>query len=341
MTNIPIGENDWPEYGASSPLSSLFSYTPLHLATLRGDYEITKRILEAGGLVDELNAWQCTALHLAALQCNHHITQILLDCGASIIVRNMSLQTPAMIAAHKGRLDVLRLLSNTENINSSKDNGQRTILHYAAGSGKTETLVYLMTSTGNCDLEAKSANGDSVIAIAFYYSRSGIASLLNQSLPTSTFIPRNDNVLTEAIVNNYLTNRIVKMLLKRIPLKLLPRILHNRDRFGSSPLFAACTQTKSDRQSGLIDLRLDFGADIELDDEVYRTPLMAACSLGRLSAVKILIARGAQPWYWKGNQIVGAFRAARDFPHIQRWLLVGRFNEGLRCLTEAAHTDRD
>ena len=59
---------------------------------------------------------------------------------------------------------------------------------------------------------------------------------------------------------------------------------------------------------------------------------MVACTIGRVSAVKLLIARGAQVTFPRGDQTTSALHAARNFPHILQWLLVGRFTGGPRLV---------
>ena len=60
---------------------------------------------------------------------------------------------------------------------------------------------------------------------------------------------------------------------------------------------------------------------------------MGACATGRLSAVKVLVSKGAKIYYTKDGSTISALDKAKHFPKITRWLLVGRYIEGPRLLT--------
>ena len=55
---------------------------------------------------------------------------------------------------------------------------------------------------------------------------------------------------------------------------------------------------------------------------------MGACATRRLEAVKMVVARGAQTSYVKGEKLL----AAKYHPEIRRWLLVRRFLEDPKLL---------
>ena len=83
----------------------------------------------------------------------------------------------------------------------------------------------------------------------------------------------------------------------------------------------------------MINTLLEAGAQLEQEGGEHGTPLMGACAAGRLAAVKVLVSKSAKISYEKEGQIFSALRAAKHFPEITRWLLVGRFTEGRRLLT--------
>ena len=79
---------------------------------------------------------------------------------------------------------------------------------------------------------------------------------------------------------------------------------------------------------------LGAGAQVELEGGDHGTPPMGACAAGRLTAVKILVSKGANISYKKEGETVSALDAAKHFPDVKRWLLVGRYIEGPRLLTK-------
>jgi len=130
-----------------------------------------------------------------------------------------------------------------------------------------------------------------------------------------------------------MTIQNVKMLLKRIPSELFTLILNHRAHAGGTPLYAACTQTDARRETDIINLLLDAGAHLNQDGGPYGTALIAACTIGRLLAVKLLISRGARTTFMKDGSTINVLNAAKRFPEIIHWLLIGRFTEGPRRLT--------
>jgi len=79
----------------------------------------------------------------------------------------------------------------------------------------------------------------------------------------------------------------------------------------------------------MISLLHDTGAELETEGGDYGTPLMGACAAGRLQAVKLLARKGAKMLYCNEHgRSFSALRAAKYFPEIVQWLLVGRYTEG-------------
>lgn len=337
LANVPIGEalnHGWETCSVGRySLCDLISYTPLHLAALVGDCDCAKSLLAEGSLVNAVTSRYKTALHLAAHKDNDIMTELLLASGAQTFGQDVYGRTPPMVAADAGQLGALCLLLKTGIDLELRDYEQDTILHLAAGSSRTEALVHIMTTMKDYDLESENAWGYTVLTLAFTYSRHGIGSLMNLGPSPRAYSPRKFNVLTAAITNNAITIQHIKMLLKRIPSELFTLILNHRAQVGGTPLYAACTRTETHREIGIINLLLNAGVHIDQDGGQYGTALMAACTVGRLSAVKLLISKGARTTFVKDGQTTTVLDAAKRFPEIIRWLLVGRFADGPRCLT--------
>jgi len=343
LANVPIGEtldHGWENYrGGRHSLYHLTSSTPLHLAAYVEDCDSAESLLAAGSLVDAVNSRYWTALHIPANRGDDMMTKLLLASGAQAFGQTNYGRTPAMLAATSGQLDVLRTLLKSGIGLEVVEYAHQTILHLAAREGRTEALIYIMTTTKNYDLESECAWGYTVLTRAFENSRDRIGSLINLGPSPRAYTPRKFNVLTAAIRNESMTIRHIKMLLKRIPSELFTLILNHRAHAGGTPLYAACTQTDPRRQTGIINLLLDASAHIDQDGGQYGTALMAACTVGRFLAVKLLISRGAQTTFVKDGETTSVLDAARRYPGIIRWLLVGRFAQGPRRLTWDSGTD--
>lgn len=365
LANVPVGKTSNSKWRSNLEVdwNAFYLYTPLHLAAKVGSLRFTKRLVAAGSQIDAVASFYDTPLHLAA-DCSGHamaempldsgvgtsardinprnpasavaLVELLLDSGANTFARDINLKTPAMKAAESGHLSVLKpLLRNGVDTQARECRGN-TILHLAALSGCTECLAYILNISKSFDLETECAQGYSVLQLAHGVDNGNGLSipsfLLNLAPRSQAYNSRISSVLAFSIVNTNTTVKGLRLLLKRLPCELLLPILNRPcQRFGT-PLCVACIQIGTHRETGIINLLLDAGALIDQHGGLYDSPLMAACTKGRLSAVKILIARGAQITLSREGQTISALHAARNFPDIVHWLLVGRFTEGPRLL---------
>lgn len=310
--------------------------TPLKLATVVKNHKIARLLLEAGSLVDEGDLTHGAPLHYAASLGDEEMVELLLELGANPQVQDEILRTPAMIAAAEGHLQALQALSRGGADLQMIDHKGYNALHYAVFVSRTEAFLYLMATMNGYDLAQKTIFGESVLERAFQWSDHNMQTLLLNIAPNpGAYCPgKNNNILTAAVGNRRMTATVMRMLLRRIPQEFLPTLLNNRSGHGDTPLYAACIVPSMSLQSTMISLLLDAGAELETEGGIYGTPLMGACAAGRLQAVKLLVRKGAKMLYCNEHgQSFSALRAAKHFPEIVRWLLVGRYTEGPGLLT--------
>ncbi|KAK2475604.1 hypothetical protein H9L39_13197 [Fusarium oxysporum f. sp. albedinis] len=74
---------------------------------------------------------------------------------------------------------------------------------------------------------------------------------------------------------------------------------------------------------------LSLGADIDFEGSPLGSALMIACACGQLSAVKLLVRKGANPVYYGKHGWISVMELTRS-KVVRKWLLVGRFNDQLR-----------
>jgi len=309
--------------------------TPLLLATAVKTHKIARLLLEAGSLVDEGDLTHKTPLHHAASLGDGEMVKLLLELGANPQVRNDVLSTPAMCAAAGGHLQALQALSRGGADLQILDYYRYNALYHAVFRSRTEAFLYLMATMKVCDLAQKTIFGESALEGAFRVSEHNMQILLLNIAPSpGAYCPGKSNILTAAVGNPSMTAAVMRMLLRRVPQEFLPTLLTHRSTFGDTPLYVACTRTRMSLQSTMISLLLDAGAELETEGGEYGTPLMGACATGRLQAVKLLARKGAKMLYCNEHgRSFSALRAAKHFPGIVRWLLVGRYTDSPALLT--------
>ena len=332
LANLRVGE-----LGSTSTREpALKDDIPLKLAVLTNHQKIARLLLEAGGHIDGGDHFYDTPLHFAASGGDEEMVKLLLEHRANPQVQNNDLQTPVMLAAAGGHLQALQALSSGGADLRLLDISGSHVLHYAVSSRGIECFVYLIAVMNGCDFAQRNLFGESVLEAAFRVGEHNMQILiLNTALSPRVYYPGENNILTAAVRNSRMTTGSLRMLLRRVPQELLPTLLRHRARFGGTPLYAASTLACMSVQNAIIGLLLDGGAELEIEGGEYGSPLMGACAAGRLQAVKLLSQKGAKILYYnEQGQSVSAFRAAKHFPNIHRWLLVGRYTEGPRLLTD-------
>ena len=315
------------------PFPSAFATaTPLQIAANCGHVRITKLLLERGAAMDKVDNEYQTALHHAAKTGQTEIAEILLSSGANLHALTKRLQSAISLAALAGHSEILSLLMQRGADLKAQDWFGRTTFHFAAASSSVATMSVIMTAADGYDLGFEDLGGYSSMSIILAGgTRREISYLLSLAPDSAAYKPHTGNVLTAAVLNErFVSISLFKKLLKRIPPSLVKTLLEHRARSGGTPLYAACTQASPHRQEDVINTLLQAGADLEHKGGIHGTPLMGACAAGRLSAVKILVSKGAKISYERDGLVVSALNAAKHFPEIMRWILVEQYTKGPR-----------
>ncbi|KAL3878317.1 hypothetical protein ACJMK2_030680 [Sinanodonta woodiana] len=139
--------------------------TPLHLAVLTRQTIIVKRLLEAGARTDIQDHRGNTPLHVACQIGDSEIASLLM-CNISsrfiLEIRNFDGLKCLHLAAFHNNTEVIRILLNCgADINAGDAKSGRTILHWAAESGKEELVDLLLLSK---DLNINSETYDGITA---------------------------------------------------------------------------------------------------------------------------------------------------------------------------------
>lgn len=322
------------------PLESredLTATSSLHVAARYGNVKITELLLSSGDSPMCFDFHQQTPLHLAADFGHTAIVKILLRAGASPHAVNNCLQTPCMMAASSNDLNSLKALVEAGADLAVRDERHRTLLHRSIMYTAYAVALYIMTETTGYKLQSEDAGGESVLMYMLRYGRPLLTTfLLNSELDPDAFHSGKYNVLTAATVNPNFPPKMLRVLLRRLPNGLLPTLLAHRSLVEGTPLYTACISAPRSSQNERIQILLDAGADIEHEGGDHGTALMGACAAGRLSVVKLLVMKGANICYLKEGEVYSAFQKAKYFPEIRQWLLVGRYTDGPRLLTDGS-----
>ena len=306
-----------------SSQTGLATARPLHIAAYFGRLNIAKVLIDHGASVDGVDDRLWTPLHFAAKEGRTEVVEILIQSGANVNALDDGLQSPCVKAAEYGFLEPIQALIEGGADLTLQDRHHRSALYHAADRDHREVVVFLLTNTNGCLLNAEALGGESPISLLLCYRRSSYSSfILNLAPHPIVYEPRQSNILTSVTETNSPTH--LKMLLRRLPKALIPRLLAHRELGLGTPLYAAATAPAET----CIDMLLEAGADLELEGGNYGTPLMGACATGRLEAVKALVRRGAKTSYIKDDEVFSVLSAAKHHVKVRQWLLVGRFMEG-------------
>lgn len=312
----------WHVYSKVISTSGYNSVAPLQLAASEGNVPIARVILTYGASVDCTDAQYATPLHDACEQGQIEMVRLLLDSGANPNSLNSRMQSASMLAAVAGSLESLEMLVNAGADLGLQDIVGRTALYFAAQSGAIQTLLFFINHTTKYKLEVENVVGDPVLGELFRLSPPLVFNLVSSF---GHYGNRAGDILSLAAY--YSGTSMLKKALRGIPRGMTPGLLNETDRLLGSPLHAAVLNRPEN-----IAVLLDAGADPERDGSEHGTPLMAACAMGRLPAVKHLVARGAKTSYVRNGEVFSVMKSAKLHPQVLRWLLVGRFMEGHRLL---------
>ena len=296
---------------------------PLHIAAYFGHLEISRFLIDQGASVDGVDDQLWTPLHFAAKEGRTQTVKFLIRSGANVNAVDNILRSPSMKAAEYGSLEALQALLEGGADLTLQDCNFQTALSLAASSNHLDVCVFLLTNTKECQLKAETLSGNTALSMLLRRLNPSHSSfILNLAPNPSVYEPRQSNVLVTVVETNNPTR--LKMLLRRLPKALIPKLLEHRDSGSGTPLYAAAI-TPAEK---CIDMLLEAGADLELEGGSHGTPLMAACATGRLEVVKALVRKGAKTSYIKDDQVFSALTAAKHHVKVRRWLLVDRFMEG-------------
>ncbi|KAG6334089.1 hypothetical protein ID866_5005, partial [Astraeus odoratus] len=315
--------------------------TPLLVAVTHGLLYIVKLLLARGASAVFVDEAGNSALHWSArIHCDTlpertrlALVQLLLKAGCPIDVRNFQQKTPLLVAAGRGYTSLVRvLLASGADVNAVDKYGDGA-LHWSlatatglAEENRVELIQVLLEAGSLSDLPDSRQNTPLLLAAAGGFP-AAVRLLLEHGANASSVDDNSDSALHWCIIAGTVVEQgplitAMQLLLdvgcpvdqrnlqQRTPLILAAtrgftsavRLLLARgadvtsvDITGSSALHSCIDSSldiKEETRIEVIQLLLDAGCPIDIQDSQQRTPLFLATVHGLSSVIQLLIARG-------------------------------------------------
>jgi uncharacterized protein len=163
---------------AASPADVPSGKTPVADATMRGERDTVRVLLQQGADVNAAQGDGMTALHWAALMGDVETAEMLLYAGANVNASTrLGAFTPLLLAAKSGEAPMIAaLLEASANPNDATTNGT-TALMLAAAAGSVEGSTALLDRGASIDA-TENAMGQTALMFASAYDRAPVVELL-------------------------------------------------------------------------------------------------------------------------------------------------------------------
>uniref|UniRef100_V5HMR6 Oxysterol-binding protein n=3 Tax=Ixodes ricinus TaxID=34613 RepID=V5HMR6_IXORI len=149
-------------------------WTPLHLASYFGHFDVAEILLEHGAYVDVVNREGDTPLHKAAYTGREGLVMLLLKYNADVFIINCEGQSPKQVAEST---DIKNILTAAESADEKKKADQ---FFAAVKEGNVDAVQNLLRARKPPNINCKDGFGNTALHSAAYRDRKQIAVLLLQ-----------------------------------------------------------------------------------------------------------------------------------------------------------------
>lgn len=310
--------------------------TALHIAAAFGRFEIVSELIRNKADVDARDLDDRTPLHAAVRFDADEIAlgqtlRSLIDAGSNMEYRNEDFQTPLMEAASENNFTAVEILVEAgANIHTRDHVGKSSLSLTEDG----RIFSYLLHK----GLDPYDVDEMGIMPVHFALAEDEIVPVIMNDARINRIPPFPAKAASRnSWLFRSLCRRLKKINKRRQQLGHWdPFIVFEPDDLGESwsPLYYSARAIDTYAMRSL----LDAGVDIDFEGSPQGTALMAACVLGEIIAVKLLVRRGASVAYVskRDGQVKSAVLAAQPFPKIVRWLLVERHTEQPKIMAESA-----
>lgn len=265
-------------------------HTPLLLSMLRNNKSITTILLKKGADINVMDAEGMTPLHFAAIYNDTELISYFLKKGIDVNSSNQSLNkdvsywyTPLHLAVERGNLKAAELLLKegaNPDLQLSKYVRNFTPLHLAVKNDYVQIVGILLENKADTDL----INSFGQTAMDMVCSKETENYLLKFSAKKRNSNERN----LYLAVNSKNMKQILFLLTKNTDLN---RLIKADEIFGEETVLHLACRNDS---SGLVELFLKNGADVNRIDGNGDTPLHLAARYGNTDVLIILLQKGAE-----------------------------------------------
>ncbi|OQS02057.1 serine/threonine-protein phosphatase 6 regulatory ankyrin repeat subunit C-like [Thraustotheca clavata] len=306
--------------GVSLSVTNQKQQTLLHIAAIRGCFDIVKFLLSQEINVNSTDEDDCSALYYAVIYRHEAIIQLLIDGGCSVNIKLKVIvfdQNKVIaingntllidVAIQGDRRHVLRLINTGADINATNA-ARQTALHIATIYNETSIVLMLLSHHANAGcidhnartpLHIAAAHGnESIVKQLLLKSpnlnlrdKNGMTPLYlacangHDQLIPYLITPSNANCGANDVNHSPLYCAAMQGLIHVVKLLLEYEYVQ----VGGTPLHAATNSG----QKAIVTLFLANGALVNQLDENNETPLMIACKLGYDKIAKLYIQNGA------------------------------------------------
>ncbi|MEM3369879.1 MAG: ankyrin repeat domain-containing protein [Candidatus Micrarchaeia archaeon] len=289
-------------------------WTPLMFACKYGEEQLVKLFLKAGADPNHRSKAGTTPLSIAAVNNQIGVIRFLIEAGADPNITSSTGKTPLIKATEKGYLEAVRtLIENGADLDIRDEEGN-TALSYAIITQRKDIIRLLLKNKANPNVKISRSltlkellkegiplfiaenlkkygfEENSKIKISFsclsFALFQGDIDIIESLLENGADVELIDNGLTPLMIA-VLSNKkeIVKSILKYKP---------NINAKGISNITAMHLAAMKNKDSDIIDLLINYGADIEARDSAGLPPIVYAIQSNNTNAAKALIKYGAK-----------------------------------------------
>lgn len=270
--------------GANLEFSFREGFTPLYVACQRGNLNIVKFLIQSGVNINASCVNGSTPLYIACQEGKVDTVKELITSGSVIEATFRRGFTSLYVASRNGHVETVKvLLDNGANVNARDDDGS-TSVYVAAQNGHAKVVEVLLGAKANPDTEF--LGGYTPLYVASQNGHHEVVSHLCKSplVDINRKAPNGSPSLYIACQNGCV--KVVEVLLEH------GANISTSLSSGYSPLYIATHKGFYDIVKMLCEVE---GIDLNFNNNSQPPALFAACYVGRLDILKLLLEKGADP----------------------------------------------